>query len=427
MMLARNLLLLAFFGLLPCTLSALDQDDGLDALDVDETAVHAVPSPLAENLPEEPLRTTLTPPPTNQPIPVPVPEQTPLQRTTPIEPPAPVPAPVLQPTTTAPQAVAQQGWPQLALLGAFLSASIAAIASLAILFSTLQKPVAKQQNFTQSPDIDGAVKRALQPLQEQLGAVLAKIENASALHTDAQSVESVHDTHLTNKLAALDDAIADSRDEIREINKAIATLENGNTSVQKGLDTILQRIPDPLAVKELHDEPDPVPEPEAKPSDSLNEWLPAPLREGGRLTSASAELLKHCVQKQPEARKLLSALIDWEATNNTKDMQLMAQQTHILGKALFAWLRTQLGEDSDRAIECIQTWTKAFKVLIEAQFSQLSLLAVYPDDRFDTDRMEAVRSMSSARITVQMPLSWLIVEKSESRERILHRAEVITA
>lgn len=188
-------------------------------------------------------------------------------------------------------------------------------------------------------------------------------------------------------------------------------------AIEQTLATLLQRLPEPAP-----------PEQTPPPRKGLEEFLPPPLRHGGRLASEGERLEAGATQANNAARCLAAALIEWEATTPTsRDSTLIAAQTHAVGRRLFPYLRQLHGEDRDAAIEGIQAWTKAFKTILEEKTPSLKLVAVYPEDRFDTDRMEAVRSVSTARLNISFPLSWLILERTDASERVLHRAEVITA
>lgn len=200
----------------------------------------------------------------------------------------------------------------------------------------------------------------------------------------------------------------------------LSELQGMRSELAAPLNTLLERIPDPNAVTE--DEPE-----EPAPPAGIIELLPAFFKDGGRLADSTAPLISAATEGDAGARQLIASLIDWQAQSASRDAATAASLTHQLSRRILHYISARHGEDRDQLINAIQSWTKPFKTALEERFPNIKIIAVYPEDRFDTDRMEAQRSQSGGRLTVAMPLSWLIFERTENGERILHRAEVIAS
>ena len=131
-----------------------------------------------------------------------------------------------------------------------------------------------------------------------------------------------------------------------------------------------------------------------------------------------------------EAGALMTALIRWHIVRATgdKEREHWIEAADAVGRACQAFLAKDPAPGGEsESLERAQLWTRAIKSPFEQAFPELKLNAVYPGDRFDTDRMEAVGSSTGGRQTVQRALSWSILEKTADSTRIVRRAQVITA
>lgn len=157
---------------------------------------------------------------------------------------------------------------------------------------------------------------------------------------------------------------------------------------------------------------------------------PSAFHDGGALDACKARLLGDLAQGHEQAAGVMRAIVAWHALQRRegRDREAWIESAQAVGRAGLAYLeRCPPPEAGEVALEELQAWTRAIKSPLEEAFPSLKLTAVYPGDRFDSDRMEAVSSISGGRLTVRQALSWLVLEKTADSTRILRRAEVITA
>jgi hypothetical protein len=158
---------------------------------------------------------------------------------------------------------------------------------------------------------------------------------------------------------------------------------------------------------------------------------PAPFVGDGPLPALRERVLVGIAEGRPEATAVLSALLRWHqlAAVGDKEREHWIEAVDAVGRASLAFLAKEPDPagGAEEALERGQLWTRAFKTPLEQAFPELKLNAVYPGDRFDTDRMEATSSISGGRQTVHRALTWSILEKTAEATRIVRRAQVITA
>lgn len=210
----------------------------------------------------------------------------------------------------------------------------------------------------------------------------------------------------------------------RTLGETTSNTASSDPFLVESLTKLLQRIPEP-APELIEEKPDEL----LGNHHDLVSLLPIGLHAGEKLSAEYKKLEMAAFEGDSQAKRLIAALIDWQACASGKETNQTALLMHKLGQRLFAFLHATAArqDDQDRVIESIQAWTKYFKIQLEEHAPGLRLIAIYPNDRFNTDRMEAVRSHSGGRLTVAFPLSWLIIEQVDSGERVVHRAEVITS
>ncbi|MGH8020674.1 MAG: hypothetical protein ACREIA_20800, partial [Opitutaceae bacterium] len=151
----------------------------------------------------------------------------------------------------------------------------------------------------------------------------------------------------------------------------------------------------------------------------------------GPLADAKDHVIAALKEGRAEAGELYAALVRWHMVRAVagKDRELWIAAADALGRASQAFLTKEPADGASAAeqLERAQLWTRAIKTPLEQAFPELKLNAVYAGDRFDTDRMEAVGSISGGRQTVHRALSWSILEKTAESTRVVRRAQVITA
>lgn len=157
--------------------------------------------------------------------------------------------------------------------------------------------------------------------------------------------------------------------------------------------------------------------------------LPDAFSREGPLASWKSRVVVAAGSGRAEAASLLAALVRWQIVRHapTRDRDRWLEAVDGVGRACHAYLATEPAENEAEILERLQGWTRAFKTPFEEAFPSLKLNAAYPGDRFDTDRMEAVSSISGGRQVVHHSLSWFILEKSGESTRVIRRAQVVTA
>lgn len=164
-------------------------------------------------------------------------------------------------------------------------------------------------------------------------------------------------------------------------------------------------------------------------SAAFDGFWPEPFRADGPLAPWKARLVEAFDEGSDEAGALLGALVNWRLVSreSEKERDKWVEAVDAVGRSCLAFLAKEPAPEDADPIERAQVWTRSFKTLLEESFPTLKLSAVYPGDRFDTDRMEAVGSNSGGRQTVQRAVSWSIMEKTAESTQILRRAQVVTA
>ncbi len=156
---------------------------------------------------------------------------------------------------------------------------------------------------------------------------------------------------------------------------------------------------------------------------------PEPLRNGGPLAATKETILAGLVAGQAEAAALAGALVTWHIVraDPQRERERWIDAAVGVGRACMAFVSAHPAASDAGNLEVAQGLTRMIKTPLEEAFPGLKLNAVYPGDRFDSDRMEAVSSVSGGRQSVRQALSWLVLEKSADATQVLRRAQVITA
>jgi hypothetical protein len=127
-----------------------------------------------------------------------------------------------------------------------------------------------------------------------------------------------------------------------------------------------------------------------------------------------------------QAMMLLSALLDFQTQSTKRDIDAehYAELVRKLGMAAYAFCYALEKVPEEDRLDIVSALLHAVKDDAQSHAPAIEIRAFVPNDRLNTDTMEKVDPGS--RLTVQRPLSWLIVGKNGGKERILHRAMVIT-
>ena len=138
------------------------------------------------------------------------------------------------------------------------------------------------------------------------------------------------------------------------------------------------------------------------------------------------QLRNSLAEGSEQALGLASALLEFHLHSSDRDLdaEKYAQLADKLGTAAYAFCYSlERISEADR-LDIAAALARAVKEDAQIHAPTIEIRAFFTNDRLNTDTMEKVDSGS--RLTVQRPLSWLIVEKNGGKERILHRAKVIT-
>lgn len=98
-----------------------------------------------------------------------------------------------------------------------------------------------------------------------------------------------------------------------------------------------------------------------------------------------------------------------------------------VGEVLLAALAAGFADDPAAQMSGASAWLSVLNRRLASARIALRLGHVYPGQRFDSDAMEAVDSLSGNRFLVHAPLSWVVRDVSQPKARVALRARVITA
>ncbi|MGF1485115.1 MAG: hypothetical protein ACFBZ8_12210 [Opitutales bacterium] len=353
-----------------------------------------------------------------------------------------------QPSTTqSPTAPAAKG-PSPALIAAAVLAALAAVAALATLFIAVRHSKVTRHAVSDVPDrlahrLDP--EKWAKPLRDAVErleyAVQNRLDTADPSPVATHAAESAADfSSECSRLHARFDALETHLHELVQ-SHAVTAPPHPQPDVQAAhraapgpalaAATAGTRAPSRAPFSGTETEADPQPVATVAPSEETDALhaakLPAAFSPTGRLSSWRKEIAGHVHEELPAANGLVEGLEQWREANNAREETRLVDATHELGKRFFSYLEATRGSEPNDWIDAIQEWTKSFRIGLEEAFPHCRLVAVYPQDRFDTDRMEVARGSASGRLSVKKPRSWMIVEKTEHGERVLRRAEVLTA
>jgi len=126
------------------------------------------------------------------------------------------------------------------------------------------------------------------------------------------------------------------------------------------------------------------------------------------------------------ALTLVSALLDFQIHSSKRDIgaESYADIIRKVGMSAYSFCYSLENVPEEDRLDIVSALLRAVKDDAQLRAPAVEVRAFVPNDRLNTDTMEKVDSGS--RLTVQRPLSWLIVDKGNGKERILHRAMVVT-
>lgn len=130
--------------------------------------------------------------------------------------------------------------------------------------------------------------------------------------------------------------------------------------------------------------------------------------------------------EKTEALRLASSLLAYRTLTSRRELtsEDCANTLYELSLTLYAYCYSLDTVTEEDRLDAASAVFRAVKDEMQQRVPSLEIKAFHPNDRLNTDAMEKVDSGS--RLTVSKPLSWLFTDRSGGRERILHRAKVIT-
>jgi hypothetical protein len=175
--------------------------------------------------------------------------------------------------------------------------------------------------------------------------------------------------------------------------------------------------------------PAPAPAPAAVPSkqaDCLALLWPKSVRAMRDFSKWSETLAKAVEGNSPDACMMASAMMEFRAACEQGDIQLeqIAVAVKKYSLAVYNYCYSLDGGDGDDHLDFVKPLAEAAKEAVRRKFPSLDIVAFNPHDTLDTDKME--RQGSGSTLSVRQPLSWLVRDKGAVRERVLHRAIVLT-
>lgn len=147
------------------------------------------------------------------------------------------------------------------------------------------------------------------------------------------------------------------------------------------------------------------------------------------LAAWRAELGADLAAGLPELRAVLAS---WERLTRSctpphpKSIEPIAAAITELSLTLHAyWDAKPLLTEDDRG-RASSDWIKAIKALTGPAVPKLEMREVVPGSRFDSDSMQTVREGSGNHLNVAHVFSWVILDRSGERPRVIERARIAT-
>ncbi len=334
------------------------------------------------------------------------------------------------------------------LLFILSSVALLLLAVLLIMLILLQRKVAALKRPDLSP-LQNEIGKLAESLKSTIGSEIARVASAEA-EGRAGTAGSVE--HAASQLTAVIDRLGQS------VNSTEAKLQELPVSLNRGLEPAVRKLDEQAEkldkqAEELVKREQEIEQSRAeilrqreederrnseivatgealkKQADTFLQLLPADLLTGGVLEQWRSRLLEQAGNGDATAAELLALLMHWRSLekDGSNDRDTIAGLLNSIGTAVHRMLPIKDGAHDEATLEAVQLWTKVFRESTRQRLPSLELKLVFPGDRFDTERMECAQSLSGNRLSVHEPLSWIIIDQSGDKRRILYPARVVTA
>lgn len=147
------------------------------------------------------------------------------------------------------------------------------------------------------------------------------------------------------------------------------------------------------------------------------------------LASWRAELGADLAAGMPELRKVLGCwerLVQSCTPPHPKAIEPVASAVDELSQALHAYWDAKPALTEDDRVRASADWIKAVKALAIPAVPKLEIREIVPGSRFDSDSMQTVREGPGNHLNVAHVYSWVVLDRSGERARIVQRARIAT-
>jgi hypothetical protein len=104
----------------------------------------------------------------------------------------------------------------------------------------------------------------------------------------------------------------------------------------------------------------------------------------------------------------------------------VADAVAALSRSLHDYWESLAGGDEDEFSRASSEWLAAVKSLVAPVAPMLEIREALAGGRFDSDTMQTVREGPGNHLNVAAVFSWIILERTGERARVLHRARIAT-
>ncbi len=253
----------------------------------------------------------------------------------------------------------------------------------------------------------------------QQGVSRPAAQPAAAVVAQAQNNSAPALARVEEKLAAIAQTLA--RPAQDDGVQAIEKLTETQTELLGRLgwmEAVLQKLSEP------QEAPNEEPQEAALPALAGLVW-PKAARSAEAFPLWSRTLASAIEAGQADALQLAGLMLEYQSGASRRDMAQDAycELLRRLGRAIYRFCYSLDVSDDDR-LDAAQAVLRQVKEDAAALFPHIELRAVFPNERLNTDHMEKLDS--GGRLVVSRPMSWLILDRTPGRERVLARAQVIT-
>ena len=158
-------------------------------------------------------------------------------------------------------------------------------------------------------------------------------------------------------------------------------------------------------------------------------WTAAFFDPASPMTAWRAQIESHLTSPEHPSLPVLSSWLTLRAVCSRQPAPALAEVADAvaaLSRALHEYWETmpELGEDE--FARASGDWIAAVKSLISSVAPKLEIREVLPGGRFDSDTMQTMREGSGNHLNVAAVFSWIILERTGERARVLHRGRIAT-